>query len=292
MLHFPKARLPFALYHPMRPADKILDDLNPAFAGLNLSAYNSSGGGKMGVPGITPGLIQMPVNGGQAPGQFYYAFGNRYLSMNGGSTPENYPQTNGTSGVMVQGQFVPSGGYPTSQAMPNGPHVVWAGGAPQSNEVPELTAPRRNSFSSNEETGPHTPFFGGQNGGAYRPKINGSDISPQTWGTPSPQQLGHAFCQPDPVKQSYLLYDLDALCQQEPAIPRPIPAIFSGEKGRGTLESSLMNKLNTTNVYIRGLHPDTTDEMLWSYGARFGTIDSAKSMMDQQTGTCKGYVDS
>ena len=75
---------------------------------------------------------------------------------------------------------------------------------------------------------------------------------------------------------------------QEPAIPRPIPAIFSGERGRGTLERSLQNPLNTTNVYIRGLHPNTTDDMLHAYGERFGKISSAKSMLEQDTGNCKG----
>ena len=87
------------------------------------------------------------------------------------------------------------------------------------------------------------------------------------------------------------MIDLDAMCLQDPAIPKPIPAIFSGDKGRGTLESSLVNRFNTTNVYIRGLHPDTSDEMLFQYGARFGSIESAKSMLDQHSNLCKGLVD-
>ena len=241
----------------------------------------------MSVPGMAPGLVHMSVNSGQAPGQFYYAFGNRYLPINGSSGPEAFQQSNGSSGI---GHYMQPTSFPTTQPMPNGSqNVVWTSAPHTTNELPELAIPRRNSFSSNEETGPHTPFFGTQTAVDYQPKINGPDNSPQAWGTPSPQQLGPGFYPQPPTKEnSYMLYNLDALCQQDPPIPRPIPAIFSGEKGRGTLESSLMNKLNTTNVYIRGLHPNTTDNMLWDYGARFGTIDSAKSMMDQQTGTCKG----
>ena len=261
-----------------------LDDMSQALAGLNIGL--NANNGKMGVSGMPPGLIQMPVSGGQAPGQFYYTLGNRFVPMNGGSGPEAYQHTNGSSGVMTHGQYVSAAGYGASPALANGSNgFVWAGTPQTSNEPPELTAARRNSFSSNEDTGPHTPFFGGPNGVEYHPRINGTDISPQSWATASPPM---GFYPQGAVKNPYLIHDLDTICQQDPPIPRPIPAIFSGDKGRGTLESSLMNKLNTTNVYIRGLHPDTTDEMLWAYGERFGTIDSAKSMMDQQTGTCKG----
>lgn len=156
--------------------------------------------------------------------------------------------------------------------------------------VPELAPPRRNSFSSNEENGPRTPFIGASHPNDAHPKVVFGG-SPLTWTTPSPHQLN--ACPPplqiakSPTGQYYFT-DLNAICLQEPAIPKPIPAIFSGEKGRGTLEKSLQNNLNTTNVYIRGLHPNTTDEMLHSYGVRFGKIISAKSMLEQETGNCKG----
>ena len=266
------------------------DDLSQALAGFNIGSYNVNNGGRGGIPGMAPGLIHMPVSGGQAPGQFYYTLGNRLVSVSGASAPESHQQRNNGPGMMAQGHFMQPAGYQPGQTVTNGSHgLVWTGVAQNSNELPDLAAPRRNSFSSNEETGPHTPFFGAQAGVDFQPRIQSTDNSPQAWNTPSPQQLGQGFYAGPTKNNNYMLCDLDALCQQDPAIPRPIPAIFSGDKGRGTLESSLMNKLNTTNVYIRGLHPDTSDEMLWAYGARFGTIDSAKSMMDQQTGTCKGY---
>ena len=116
--------------------------------------------------------------------------------------------------------------------------------------------------------------------------------SPQAWSTPSPYSLtyggSHVPQQLMKVDGQYKPVNFDEMCAQEPAIPKPVPAIFSSEKSRGTLDKCLKNETNTTNVYIRGLHPDTSDEMLTAYGARFGSIMSAKSMLDQGTGLCKG----
>ena len=180
-----------------------------------------------------------------------------------------------------------------SNVAPAAPGVQWNGGQQHSRSaksVPDLAAPRRHSISSNEENGPRTPFYSAYNHPTAPAKIVYGD-SPQTWHTPSPPQVNPAT--PFQIAKSpngqYFFTDLTAVCLQEPAIPKPIPAIFSGERGRGTLERSLQNNLNTTNVYIRGLHPNTTDDMLHSYGARFGKIISAKSMLEQDTGNCKGY---
>lgn len=223
----------------------------------------------------------------------YYTLpdGRTYVSSVG-QTQASIPQYNATTQAPVQSHYtsmVNNSGQCVPVLSQVNPYI-----AAQQNtaDVPDLGAPRRHSFSSNEENGPQTPgFFGTQCLGDYGPNVTVPENSPQVWSTPSPQQLGGAFYPQQLSKMAngqYVLLDLDALCAQEPAIPRPIPAIFSGEKGRGTLERSLANPNNTTNVYIRGLHPDTTDEMLHSYGARFGTIESAKSMLDSETNLCKG----
>ena len=73
-----------------------------------------------------------------------------------------------------------------------------------------------------------------------------------------------------------------------PAIPPAVPAIDSPGGGRGTLGQITDNPNGTTNVYVRGLHPDTSDEMLHAYGSRFGDVQSAKSIIDTATGQCKG----
>ncbi|KTW28434.1 hypothetical protein T552_01697 [Pneumocystis carinii B80] len=74
-----------------------------------------------------------------------------------------------------------------------------------------------------------------------------------------------------------------------PPVPAPVPSIFSGPAYYDTLESSLQNPNKTTNVYIRGLPPDTTDESLYILASRFGKIHSSKAILDTQSGTCKGF---
>lgn len=47
--------------------------------------------------------------------------------------------------------------------------------------------------------------------------------------------------------------------------------------------------LSSTNLYIRGLAPETTDDKLQSMCERYGKIVSTKAIMDKQTNLCKGY---
>ena len=82
--------------------------------------------------------------------------------------------------------------------------------------------------------------------------------------------------------------DFKAIALQDPPIPIAIPAPRTPNDGRGTLDKIFDNPHKTTNVYIRGLHPNTTDEMLMQYGARFGKIDTAKSIIDHPRSLCKG----
>lgn len=42
-----------------------------------------------------------------------------------------------------------------------------------------------------------------------------------------------------------------------------------------------------TNLYIRGLKPDATDEYLRDLCQEFGKINSTKAIMDKETQTCK-----
>lgn len=135
----------------------------------------------------------------------------------------------------------------------------------------------------------------------YYPKFN-SDIlpfantkspSPSSTATPlsnsssskySGQQVGKAS------NGEYVFMDFHHLIHQDPKIPRAIPAPYSFNDGRGTLDRILDNPHSTTNVYIRGFHPNTTDAMVQQYGSRFGEIETAKSIIDHLTNTCKGYV--
>ena len=151
--------------------------------------------------------------------------------------------------------------------------------------VPELIAPRRTSYSSNEEASPQTPGFGN-----WQHPIYISGRSPTAWSTPSPMS-GHTpyvHVAKGPNGET-VTADFAAWCNQAPAIPEPVPARHSGpDGGRGSLEKILDNPDGTTNVYVRGLQPDTTDELLGLYGRRFGYIESQKAIIDHSNGTCKG----
>ncbi|MCJ1234459.1 hypothetical protein MMC14_002420 [Varicellaria rhodocarpa] len=270
-----------------------IDNLTQAFGNTNF--HGSSNIGRAGtqshsaVNGINVGLVN-----GQANQQVYYVLpdGRYYVPQNVQMSQGGYQ--NGTGAYNYnpsQAQFLQQAGYQVNQALPNTPTHSWMSSRHTSAELPELSVPRRNSYSSNEDNGPHTPFYGANAQTESQPKVSVTGYSPHQWTTLSPESNSQT-CYPTILKTAtggYAEMDLDVLCQQNPAIPRPIPAIFSGEKGRGTLDKSLINQMNTTNVYIRGLLPDTTDDMLKNYGGRFGDIISAKSMVDQHTQLCKGF---
>uniref|UniRef100_A0A6G1SN55 Protein alan shepard n=1 Tax=Aceria tosichella TaxID=561515 RepID=A0A6G1SN55_9ACAR len=48
-------------------------------------------------------------------------------------------------------------------------------------------------------------------------------------------------------------------------------------------------QLSKTNLYIRGLNPDTSDSDLYTLCNRFGSIVSTKAILDKSTNKCKGY---
>ncbi|OKL59579.1 hypothetical protein UA08_05181 [Talaromyces atroroseus] len=85
----------------------------------------------------------------------------------------------------------------------------------------------------------------------------------------------------------YIVQDMELLTQQEPPIPRAIPAMWTNQSDL-TLAKCLENREGITNVYIRGFPPETTDEMLHAYASRFGEIDRCKAIVDLETGLCKG----
>merc|ERR1712071_735853 len=48
-------------------------------------------------------------------------------------------------------------------------------------------------------------------------------------------------------------------------------------------------QLSRTNLYIRGLTPNTTDKDLEELCRKYGTIISTKAILDKNTNKCKGY---
>jgi hypothetical protein len=91
--------------------------------------------------------------------------------------------------------------------------------------------------------------------------------------------------------KSYEMVNLDELVNREPPMPRAVPALWTNQEEL-SLAKCLQNPEGITNVYIRGFMPDTTDEDLHRWASRFGEIESCKAIIEQDTGKCKGYVDS
>lgn len=82
---------------------------------------------------------------------------------------------------------------------------------------------------------------------------------------------------------------VESLLLSGPRVPSPIPGAFMSGAVK-TLSQTLENPTHTTNVYIRGLPPDTDDDKLYEMTCRFGNVISHKAIMDTEHGTCKGYV--
>ncbi|ELQ44702.1 sporulation-specific protein 5 [Pyricularia oryzae Y34] len=169
---------------------------------------------------------------------------------------------------------------------PSTPRNVAAAHVPR--ELPTLENRRSSYSTSATESTPATPFFGAAGDRAHGARVLSTDRS--TFTTPSPQQvlssavLGSISAKPTPVQDP----ELDRLLMQDPAIPRAVPAVFTDHVK--TLEQCLENRISgNKNVYIRGLHPTTDDDLLLRYASRFGEVEQSKAIIDTSTGACKGF---
>ncbi|OQD98156.1 hypothetical protein PENSOL_c010G10944 [Penicillium solitum] len=120
--------------------------------------------------------------------------------------------------------------------------------------------------------------------------MDGGSISGYSYGGMVPSQLGSLSLPLQMMKtpNGYVVQDLEALTQQDPAIPRAVPAMWTNPSEL-TLAKCLENREGITNVYIRGFLPETTDEKLHAYAARFGKIERCKAIVDLDTSLCKGF---
>ncbi|KAI8685890.1 RRM domain-containing protein [Fusarium keratoplasticum] len=143
-----------------------------------------------------------------------------------------------------------------------------------------------------DQSAPATPFYAG--GVAHQengPRVASLDRSAYT--TPSPQQLGlmPAHAEASKSKLSPMSERaLDELLEKKPSIPKAVPAVFTPAAQMKGVEQSLQNPIpGNRNVYIRGLHPTTDDELLYHYASRFGPVETSKAIIDTGTGACKGF---
>ncbi|KAK5121518.1 hypothetical protein LTR85_005351 [Meristemomyces frigidus] len=251
---------------------------NHSFAAQAKNAMMSTGAGNYG--GLPVASTMPSVYG--APGQ--YVFPNNYANTH---SPSVYSPH---ASAAAQLPYMPQLNYQGYSHHDDSPTQSWtpttATGA--TGEVPTLITPRRDSISSNEglDNQPQTPSYAGYPGFPHGGvAINRSPSGMFTHSTPSPTSMLGAFGMKQP-EQSEVSPRIKLLLTREPAIPRAIPAPSSPLK---PLERALENQRGETNVYIRGLLPETTDEMLEIWGTRFGDIKSSKSIIDLNTGLCKGF---
>ncbi|CAI7655172.1 unnamed protein product [Penicillium pancosmium] len=136
-----------------------------------------------------------------------------------------------------------------------------------------------------------------ENGGSLQyyptpfvPSLDGASLTGYSYPGMFPQvgSLSLPACQMMKTTNGYVIQDLDALTQQDPAIPRAVPAMWTNPSEL-TLAKCLENREGITNVYIRGFLPETTDDMLHAYAVRFGKIERCKAIVDLDTGLCKGF---
>lgn len=246
------------------------------------------------------GNIPPATNGAQAP-QYFFTQDGQIVYM----PPANVFQTQSMAAAPM-----PEGAYPYPQGLAYPPPVSYPGymqGYPlmpytqprqgyaadrhdaAHKDLPGLEN-RRGSYSTTESA-PGTPYYGSvaQSQLDHATAIAPIDKSP-LYSSPSPQ-FAAQMAKPLPYKSAAVSVDIDALLQQHPPIPPAVPAVFTPRESMRTLEQSLSNPIyGNRNVYIRGLHPETNDETLASYAARFGRIETSKAIIDTTTGACKGYA--
>ena len=250
----------------------------------------------------SPQLSNSSAYGGVPIGQHMpaslYGAG-QYLTYPGGYMNQNSTQPHSTMQQTpamyspVTAGFMPQHGYQGySQHVNNHSPLSqnWSSRVP-SGEIPSLVTPRRDSVSSNEQDQPGTPYTSTNGYGTGIAVVDRTP--PDIYGhhTPSPTQLAGLYVPPQGIKAQPPVSNppasILALLAKEPAIPRAIPAPSSPLK---PLDRALQNPGGETNVYIRGLQPETTDEILHAWGSRFGDIKSSKSIIDHNTGLCKGFA--
>lgn len=259
-------------------------------ADVNMNAMMNQFGG-LGINGHQPIPGMVPV--ATPDGRIVYIAANYPAHGMAAAGIPAYAQASETIPAAYGAPYIPYTGY-NHQLMQQsglGPYtparvnVAHDRSETSSREVPGLDI-RRSSNSTNESL-PATPFFGSMISRDQGARIAVFDRS--TYNTPSPQQILVADDEGDAKRQEERRAQLvaEGLTELDPKIPAAIPAIFTDRVK--TLEQSLDTKQpGNRNVYIRGLHPTTDDDLLLKYAERFGPVESSKAIIEGSTGACKG----
>lgn len=225
-----------------------------------------------------PGAVQEPP--------YYYYPPQAAWAMHG-SVPMYTPQAYGTSPPSTPPQAQIPYGYPMmhpgteyynsdGRILPPSPPQINYNTQNVGHGVPPLDNRRSSWSSSGASDSPATPFMPQA---TAEPAIVG-----EPYIVSNVSYADHGGKPVDNGKKK-----LESLLLSGPPLPRAIPAVYSPDAPK-TMGQCLENPTNTTNVYIRGLPPDTDDDKLLEMTSRFGVVTSHKAIMDTEHGTCKGYV--
>ena len=125
----------------------------------------------------------------------------------------------------------------------------------------------------------------------YQPAMIAAGANPALLTPPGGVQPNYAaFAAPPGVSTASFGYPTpgpESTAVVNPDIPPPIPSIYP-DPTYSNINNCLYNPKGTTNVYIRGLRPETTDEDLLHMVRGYGVIISTKAIIDTQTNSCKG----
>jgi len=286
--------LPNGQFHPIHiPVDAAMGNVINQMNAMALAGNGMTPGGGYPAHMAAPAYlfpdnqyILAPVPGGHQPVNMMdpsYGAAPAYITGASHPHPGQYPQP----AMIPYSQVVPF-----TPRRPTGAQNRSDRG--QGEAPPLLDSGRRGSYSTNEST-PATPYYPGtaNRDNGHRVSIVGLDQSAYT--TPSPQQGPLVSLSADQTviakkMPTALDQKIDDLLDQDPPIPAAVPAVFTPLNQIKTLEQSLENRIpGNRNVYIRGLHPTTDDNLLYKYTERFGAVETSKAIIDTTTGACKGF---
>lgn len=269
---------------------KDVNGLAHVFGGL--TTQDNRSGSKYAAPKgiLTPHGGGIDVNGAQRHhGQQYMVFPNGAMCGAMPPVPAHFaqvaPQHRANQGSPLQ--YLPTDVYPGA-GLPLVPGYHWPYSFNDNTDGPDSANPQHDFWTPVDENNPgNFTSMAGQ--AEHYPAVSPHDqalVAGYMYnGTPCPVPY-----QMMRTPGGYAWQDLDALVKQDPPIPRAVPAMWTNPSDM-TLAKCLENREGITNVYIRGFLPETTDEMLHSYAARFGKIDRCKAIVDLDTSLCKGLVE-
>ena len=227
-------------------------------------------------------------------------------TMPNGTFFNGIPPTSSFTPATMPGQdqlgqlpYLPTGMYPNANpSCPILPGTIPGYTLPylMGSEVQDSKSQERNSWGPHEESKPAAQSSSGTGtqqeyypNPTTAPSMDGSSLPSYQYSIVQPLAPPCLPLQMMKTSNGYVLQDLEALTQQEPSIPRAVPAMWTNPSEM-TLAKCLENREGITNVYIRGFLPETPDETLHAYASRFGKIDRCKAIVDLDSGHCKGYV--